>query len=113
MKRNLEAKNDRQPRKPKVQRSLTSMFGIQGPKFVEAIGTLLICPYCRHKFRAPQGLIAHKHMYERAGDNILPKARLNFNNYSRECLKPPPPAGIDGLPAARPTPSAHTCNREG
>ena len=46
MKRNLVAKNDRQPRKPKVQRSLTSMFGIQGPKFVEAIGTQLICPYC-------------------------------------------------------------------
>ena len=88
MKRNLEAKNDRQPRKPKVQRSLTSMFGIQGPKFVEAIGTQLICPYCRH-----QGLIAHKHMHERAGDNILPKAKLYFNSYSRDYLRPPPPAG--------------------
>ena len=34
------------------------MFGIQGQKFVEAIGTQLICPYCRHKLRARQVLIA-------------------------------------------------------
>ena len=64
MKRNLVLKNDRQTRKPKVQRTLTSMFGIEGPKFIEAVGTQLICPYCRHKFRAPQGLIPHKHMHQ-------------------------------------------------
>ena len=43
-------------------------------------------------------------MHERAGDNILPKAKLNFNSQSRECLKPPPPAGIVESPAARPPP---------
>ena len=26
-----------------------------GPKFVEATGKQLVCPYCQYKFRAPQG----------------------------------------------------------
>ena len=27
----------------------------------------LLCPYCHKKFKAPQGLVSHKHMHERAG----------------------------------------------
>ena len=26
-----------------------------GPKFVEATGKQLVCPYCQYKFRTPQG----------------------------------------------------------
>ena len=49
---------------------------MEGPKFVEACGIQLVCPYCRRKFKAPQGLVAHKHMHERAGDSIHPKKVL-------------------------------------
>ena len=80
------------------------MFGIQGPKFVEAVGTQLICPYCRHKFRAPQGIIAHKHMHERAGDNILPKEKHTFSSIPMVCIKPPLPAVIHEPPAGIPSP---------
>ena len=44
------------------------MFRRTGPKFVEAVGVQLICRYCSRKFKAPQGLSAHIHMHERAGD---------------------------------------------
>ena len=43
-------------------------------------------------------------MYERAGDNILSKSKLNFNSFPRECFKPPPAARIDESPAAPPPP---------
>ena len=58
--------------------------------------SVLSCSYCRHKFRALQGLIAHKHKHERAGDNILPKAKLSAHSYTRNCTNPLPPAGLYG-----------------
>ena len=42
------------------------MFSGDSPKFVEASGVQLLCPYCHYKFRAPEGLIAYKHMHELA-----------------------------------------------
>ena len=56
------------------------MFGIQVQNSLKQ--SVLSCPYCRHKFRALQGLIAHKHKHERAGDNILPKAKLSAHSYA-------------------------------
>ena len=44
------------------------MFGLNGSKFVEVSGVKLICRYWHHKFPAPQGIVAHKYIYERAGD---------------------------------------------
>ena len=68
--------NDVSGKPPKIQRTITSMLGRNGPEFVETTGTQLQCPYCSHKFRAPQGLVAHKYMHERAGDTILPPKRI-------------------------------------
>ena len=39
----------------KLKHTITSMFSGDSPKFVEASGIQLLCPYCHHKFRAPQG----------------------------------------------------------
>ena len=52
--------NDRKDKRLKIQRIITSMSGVQDPKFVEISGLQLICPYCNHKFRPPQGLVVHK-----------------------------------------------------
>ena len=46
---------ERASKRPKLQQSITSMFDRTRPKFVETSGTQLLCPYCGHKFRAPQG----------------------------------------------------------
>ena len=43
------------------------MFTREGPKFVQIVGVQILCPYCHKKFKAPQGLVSHKHMHERAG----------------------------------------------
>ena len=45
----------RPSKRPKLQQSITSMLQGIGPKFVEATGKQLVCPYCQYKFRAPQG----------------------------------------------------------
>ena len=60
------------------------MFSGDSPKFVEASGVQLLCPYCHHKFRAPQGLIAHKHMHEQAGDTIYPMEKFKFVHHFRK-----------------------------
>ena len=41
-------------------------------RLAEAPGLQLVCPYCHHKFKAPQGLISHKYMHERAGESCTP-----------------------------------------
>ena len=74
MKRNLYDGQQR-GKPPKLQRSIRSMFEESGPKFVEAAGVQLQCRYCSKKFRAPQGLAAHIHMHQRAGDSLLPKSQ--------------------------------------
>ena len=56
------------PKRQKLQQSIKSMFLRSGPKFVEGDGVQPICRYCNRKFRAPQGLVVHIHMHERAGD---------------------------------------------
>ena len=44
-----------------TQRTLTSLCRVNCPKFVAVSGVhSFICPYCHHKFRAAQGLVAHK-----------------------------------------------------
>ena len=91
MKRRLLCENDRQSKQVKIQRTITSMFRSDCPKFVEATGVQLICPYCGHKFRAPQGLISHKYMHERAGDKFLPKVKPNVFKFSSKPNKPGPP----------------------
>ena len=63
-------------KRPKIQQSITKMFSGVGLKFTEVVGVQLLCPYCGHKFRAPQGLVAHKHMHERAGHSIGRPRRL-------------------------------------
>ena len=65
MKRKLNASERREPQK--LQGSIRSMFVQSGPKFVETVGVQLTCRYCDRKFKAPQGLVAHIHMHERAG----------------------------------------------
>ena len=55
MKRNLQVENVREPKRIKLQQTLTSMFKGKGPKFVEACGVQLVCPYCQRKFLAKQG----------------------------------------------------------
>ena len=50
-----DVENHRPSKRAKVQQSITSMFHGIGPRFVEASGTQVVCPYCQHKFRAPQG----------------------------------------------------------
>ena len=62
-----EVVDERAPKRPKVQQAITNMFTREGPKFVEVVGVQLLCPYCHKKFKAPQGLVSHKHMHERAG----------------------------------------------
>ena len=59
---------ERQRKRRKLQQSIRTMFKRTGPKFVEAVGVQLVCRYCNRKFKAPQGLSAHIHMHERAGD---------------------------------------------
>ena len=69
------------------------MFRKVGPKFVEAVGVQLICPYCERKFRAPQGLVAHKHMHERAGHVIGRPRKLSFKrppSFAPRIRLPPP-----------------------
>ena len=73
MKRDLQIGYVNKSKRVKLQQSITTMCKMEGPKFVEACGVQLVCPYCRRKFKAPQGLVAHKHMHERAGDSIHPK----------------------------------------
>ena len=77
MKRDLQIGYVNKSKRVKLQQSITTMFKMEGPKFVEACGVQLVCPYCRRKFKAPQGLVAHKHMHERAGDSIHPKKVLS------------------------------------
>ena len=69
MKRKLNA-GQRRGKPQKLQRSIRSMFVQSGPKFVETVGVQLTCRYCDRKFKAPQGLVAHIHMHERAGMNL-------------------------------------------
>ena len=66
-----QCSNARKRKRPKLQQSIRSMFRRTGPKFVEAVGVQIVCKYCNRKLKAPQGLAAHIHMHERAGDAIL------------------------------------------
>ena len=78
-----------------------------GPKFVEAPGTQLLCPYCQRKFRAPQGLVAHKHMHERAGDSVLKRRKLNTMWISRPSSESKPNSNFEHhtkLPSIVPPP---------
>ena len=72
--------DERPVKRQKLQQSITNMFGLIGPKFVEVAGVQLLCPYCHHKFRAPQGLVAHKHMHERNGHTVPKQRKLVFKN---------------------------------
>ena len=66
-----QCSNARKRKRPELQQSITSMFRRSGPKFVEAVGVQIVCKYCHRRLKAPQGLAAHIHMHERAGDAIL------------------------------------------
>ena len=59
MKRKPGFCNETELKRPKLQQYLLSMFNLLGPKFVEAPGTQLVCPYFQHKFRAGQGVEPH------------------------------------------------------
>ena len=85
--------DNRLVKRPRLQQSIDSMFRKVGPKFVEAVGVQLICPYCERKFRAPQGLLAHKHMHERAGHVIGRPRKLSFKrppSFAPRIRLPPP-----------------------
>ena len=49
--------DEREPKRRKIQQSITSLFFGTGPKFVEASEKQLLCPYCHHKFLAPHGTV--------------------------------------------------------
>ena len=53
---------------PKVSAVHKSMFLRSGATFIERPGVQPICRYCKRKFKAPQGLEAHRRMHERLGD---------------------------------------------
>ena len=78
MDRKPELVDGRPLKRPKVQQSLTNMFSREGPKFVEVVGVQLLCPYCHRKFRAPQGLVVHKYMHERAGHVIRKRRKAGY-----------------------------------
>ena len=80
MRQNAGFKEERPIKRQKLQQSITNMFGRIGPKFVEVVGVQLLCPYCHRKFRAPQGLVAHKHMHERNEHTIPQQRKLKFRN---------------------------------
>ena len=42
---------------------------------MEVVGVQLLCPYYHNKFKAPQGLVSHKHMHERAGHVVLKRKK--------------------------------------
>ena len=60
MKRDLQIGNVNKSKRVKLQQSITSMFKMEGPKFVEACGVQLVCPYYRRKVKAPQVLVANR-----------------------------------------------------
>ena len=78
MKRELVEDGEQQPKRQKIQQSIRSMLLRSGPSFVEAAGIQQVCGYCKRRFRAPQGMIIHLRMHERAGDYpILDKISRN------------------------------------
>ena len=99
-------------KRPKIQQSITNMFSGVGPKFTEVVGVQLLCPYCGHKFRAPQGLVAHKHMHERAGHPIGRPRRLclkrsltsSANNFPVQLVKQAVPKAENKVYPSSPSP---------
>ena len=69
------------------------MFLRSGPRYVEAPDIQQICGYCNRKFRAPQGLIVHLRMHERAGD--YPMFNENPEKKSPVISSPSPPRPSD------------------
>ena len=70
MKRRLHDNSDREPDSNNKQWTITSMLNKGGPKYVEVTRVQLEFPYYNRKIRAPQGLVNHKYMHERAGDTL-------------------------------------------
>jgi len=56
MAREFEVNDERVSESPKIQELPTPMVYSPNPKFVETIGTKLLCPNCGHKFRVWQDL---------------------------------------------------------
>ena len=87
----VRSQNNGEPQRKrrKLQQSIWSMFHRSAPKFVEAVGVQLVCRYCNRKFRAPQGLSAHLHMHERAGDQVILHDKLQNLSLSRPASSQP------------------------
>ena len=75
----LDNKSDKQTKK---QRTVTSVFYGNGPKFSRSTRLHLKCPYSVHKFRIIWGLgTSHKYIHKQAGDNIIPKQNVKNKIY--------------------------------
>ena len=51
-------------KKIKVQQTLKSVIFGYHLKFVDSVSVQQVYPYYKHTFRAPQGLLACKHMHQ-------------------------------------------------
>lgn len=74
MKRSVASEANSKCKRSKLQQIRTSMFTL--PTFVAAGGVQLQCPYYNRKWRASQGLVAHRHMHERAADSMHPMQKI-------------------------------------
>ena len=93
MKRALVEHGERQPKRRKIQQSIRSMFLRSGPVFVEAPGIQQVCGYCNRRFMAPQGMIIHLRMHERAGD--FPIANENQRSRASDIRSPSPSPSVE------------------
>ena len=83
MKRACNDNGTQMPKRRKFQQSIKSMFLRSGPTFIEGPGIQPICRYCKRKFKAPQGLQAHRRMHERLGDYpVLQEIKTNVDSDS-------------------------------
>ena len=89
MKRGSNFIGARSCKRQKLQQSIKSMLLRSEPKFVEGPGLQPVCRFCKRKFLAPQGLVAHLHMHERAGDEMV----LSKNQSAQ--LREPQPQPLD------------------
>ena len=78
-------------KKQRLQQNIRSMFLHAGPMFVDAVGLQPVCRYCNRKFKAPQGLVVHMHMHERAGDvPLVNKLHQNLSSAVKGNPQRPP-----------------------
>ena len=89
MKRSVASEANSKYKRSNLQQTRTSMFTGDLPTFVAVGGVQLQCPYYNRKLLASQGLVAHRHMHERAGDSMHPMQKIKIESQFRKAqIKP-------------------------